>query len=103
VLILGSGNIVHNLRLIRWEDDADAYDWAGEFDAWVEQRLVDGDIEALADYRRRGPSARLAAPTPDHYLPLLYAAAVRGDSEALEFTHTGLEMGSVSMRCMLVG
>jgi len=103
VLIVGSGNIVHNLSAIRWQAGAPAYDWAQEFDSWVAQRLLDGDVDALAGYESLGRIAHLAAPTNDHYLPLLYAAGLRRDDEPLSFEYEGLEMGSLSMRTAVIG
>lgn len=103
VLIVGSGNIVHNLGAIRWQTGAAAYDWAEEFDSWVAERLVDGDVAALADYESLGRIAHLAAPTNDHYLPLLYAAGLRREAERLSFEYQGLEMGSLSMRTVVIG
>lgn len=103
VMVVGSGNIVHNLYEVVWEEDASPFDWAVEFDEWVAGRLDARDVEALADYESLGDLARLAAPTNDHYLPLLYAAALRDEDEPLTFTHTGVDFGSVSMRCLRIG
>ena len=75
VLIVGSGNVVHNLRATRRDAPASqAYDWAREFDAWVQGHLQRGELDALVDFQRQGDVARLAHPTHEHYLPLLYAA-----------------------------
>jgi 4,5-DOPA dioxygenase extradiol len=103
VLIIGSGNVVHNLRAVRWDDGADPYPWATEFDDWVCDRLVARDDDALVDYEQLGYVAALAVPTNEHYLPLLYAAALRRDDDALAFTHSGVDLGSVSMRCARIG
>lgn len=103
VLIIGSGNIVHNLLAVRWEDGAEPYPWAVEFDAWVRDRLLAGDDGALIGYESLGRVASLAHPTSEHYLPLLYAAALRRDGEQVSFFHEGLEMGSVSMRGVRIG
>jgi 4,5-DOPA dioxygenase extradiol len=103
VLIVGSGNIVHNLPAIVWADEAPPYPWALAFDAWVRDRLLDGDDEALCSYEALGGLADDAVPTNEHYLPLLYAAALRRDGEGVSFTHEGIEMGSVSMRCARIG
>jgi 4,5-DOPA dioxygenase extradiol len=103
VLIVGSGNIVHNLRAVRWDEGAEAYPWAIEFDEFVRDRLEARDDEALIDYEQLGDVATLAVPTNEHYLPLLYAAALRRDGETLAFTHVGVDMGSVSMRCVRFG
>ncbi|MDO8963492.1 MAG: 4,5-DOPA dioxygenase extradiol [Coriobacteriia bacterium] len=103
VLVVGSGNLVHNLHLVRWEEHAEPYDWAVEFDRWARDRLLDGDDAALVDYESAGPIAELAVPTNDHYLPLLYATALRREGEPLSFTYEGIEMGSVSMRGVRIG
>ena len=102
VLVLGSGNVVHNLRAIDWSNPESGYDWAVEFDVWVRDRLVERDSELLAAYRDAGRSAQLSVPTPDHYLPLLAAAgAAGGDSAA--FVYEGMELGGLSMRCVRWG
>ena len=103
VLILGSGNIVHNLGRIDWRQEHTGYTWAVEFDEWARDRISAGDLEALQDYEKRGPQASLAVPTDDHYLPLLYAMAVREGDEPITFTYAGMELGSISMRCVRVG
>jgi 4,5-DOPA dioxygenase extradiol len=101
VLVLGSGNIVHNLRLVRWEDNAD--DWAVQFDAKVAQRIEQQDDDALIGYRALGPGAALAVPTDEHYLPLLYALALRDPGEAVRFFAEGVTLGSISMRSVQIG
>lgn len=101
VLVLGSGNVVHNLRLIRWEDSA--YDWATEFDAKVARRIEQQDDAALVDYRSLGPGAALAVPTDEHYLPLLYVLAQRDPGDAVQFFAEGVTLGSISMRSLRVG
>jgi len=103
VLVVGSGNIVHSFAGISWEPDAPARPWAEEFDAWVADALVRGDRDALVGYETAGSMARLSVPTNDHYLPLMYAAAMRDDDDPITFTHTGIEMGSMSMRCVRFG
>ncbi|HEY5517423.1 MAG TPA: 4,5-DOPA dioxygenase extradiol [Coriobacteriia bacterium] len=103
VLVIGSGNIVHNLRAVYWGDDREPYPWAVEFDEWVRDRLEAGDDEALVDYEQLGSVAALAVPTNEHYLPLLYASSLRREDDALAFTHTGIDLGSVSMRCVQFG
>jgi 4,5-DOPA dioxygenase extradiol len=103
VLILGSGNIVHNLRAIDWSAKSSGWDWAVAFDEWARDRILAGDVAALADYRELGDVARLAVPTNDHYLPLLWAVALRQPEEPLSFPYEGMEMGSLSMRCVRVG
>ncbi|CAI8753752.1 4,5-DOPA-extradiol-dioxygenase [Methylocaldum szegediense] len=97
VLIMGSGNTVHNLRTVNWDPDAPAYDWALRFDERVRDCLVNGDYNALIDYERLTPDAKLAVPTPDHYLPLLYILGARRPGDDLQFITEGIELGSISM------
>ena len=103
VLVVGSGNIVHSFAGISWEPDAPARPWAEEFDAWIADAIDRRDNAALVDYESAGAMARLSVPTNDHYLPLLYAAAMAAEDDAVSFTHTGIEMGSMSMRCVRFG
>lgn len=103
ILVLGSGNVVHNLGRLNWNaPDAPAYDWAQEFDAFVADRLEAGDHQALIAYRSLGAVADLAHPTNDHYLPLLYTVGTAGDGDVLDRIHSGLEMGSISMRSFML-
>jgi 4,5-DOPA dioxygenase extradiol len=102
VLIVGSGNIVHNLRIIDWDDDAPVAAWAAEFDAWVAGCVEERRHDDLIAYLEH-PLGRRAAPTPDHYLPLLYALAVQGEEDDVRTVHEGIQNGTVSMRCLQVG
>jgi len=100
VLILGSGNIVHNLRRISWdESDPSIQSWALEFDHWAKDRLEQGDFAGLASYTSLGETAKLAVPTNDHYLPMLYTLGALLPGEAIRFTHESFQNGSISMRC----
>ena len=103
VLVIGSGNVVHNLRAVRRTIGAEPYPWAIEFDEWVRDSIQAHDDEGLLDYEQLGYVAALAVPTNEHYLPLLYAVALRREGDALAFTHTGIDLGSVSMRCVRIG
>lgn len=100
VLIIGSGNIVHNLRrLSPQENDPKHMDWAVEFDDWAGQRLAGNDHSALIHYDQQGTVARLAVPTNDHYLPMLYTLGALHEDEHIRFTHESFQHGSISMRC----
>jgi 4,5-DOPA dioxygenase extradiol len=99
VLIVGSGNIVHNLGRIAW--GGAAYPWATEFDAWVGARLEEGDADALCDISRGGEAARLSCPTLEHYSPLVYAMGAAGAGARAVFPYLGMEHGSLSMRCVV--
>jgi 4,5-DOPA dioxygenase extradiol len=101
VLILGSGNIVHNLGLMRL--DGEPYPWAEAFDVWARDQVLGGAHGALIDYQQCGPSAHLAVPTNEHYLPLLYVLAVQRDGEDVAFLCEQVVYGSVSMRALLIG
>ncbi len=103
VLVVGSGNIVHSFAGVRWEPGASPHAWAEEFDAWVADALVRRDGPALVGYESAGTSARLSVPTADHYLPLLYAAAMSTADDLVTFPFAGIEMASMSMRCVRFG
>ncbi len=101
VLIVGSGNAVHNLGLVAWQDVA--YDWALEFDDKIKQLILSGDHRALVRYDQLGRAARLAVPTNEHYLPLLYALAVQDRDDHVSFFADKVTMGSISMRSLRIG
>lgn len=103
VLIIGSGNIVHNLRRLTWADDTPPYDWAQRFSDWVRSHLLAGNHRQLINYLAEGEDARLSVPTPDHYLPLLYVIAQQQAGEAVGFPVEGIEMGAIDMRAVVVG
>lgn len=104
VLIIGSGNIVHNLGILDFGNmDAEPYGWAQEFDEKAKKALVSGNDNALIRFESMGPSSTLAVPTPDHYLPMIYAIALRQKSEPLTFTYEGFHHASISMRCFQIG
>jgi len=101
VLILGSGNIVHNLRLFQFHAAA-PLDWAVQFDDEIRTRLAAHEHGALTAYPLLGENARLAIPTPEHFLPLLYVIAVQDDNEPLSFFNR-VVMSSISMTSVIVG
>lgn len=104
VLIVGSGNIVHNLRATRREAlPNQAYDWAVEFDGKIAAQMDKGDLAGLADFQKLGPLAQLAHPTHDHFLPLLYAAGAVDAKEPLRFFNNGYQSASISMRSAVWG
>jgi hypothetical protein len=103
ILIIGSGNLVHNLGLIDFDTDAKPYDWAVKFDENVKRHLLNRNHEALLNYLEIGQEARYAVPTLDHYLPMIYAIALQLKDEALKFIHEGFQNGSVSMRAFRIG
>ena len=104
VLVVGSGNIVHNLRLADFADMDAAPDPRGvAFDAAIKEALSAGDLGTLIGYEGLGAPARYAVPTPDHYFPMLYAAALREEGEALSFPCEIFQNRSVSMRSFAIG
>ncbi len=103
ILIIGSGNIVHNLRLIDWNMEVKAFDWAVHFDNIVKEHLVAGNHQPLIEYKKLGKEALLSVPTDDHYLPFLYAAALQDTDDELAFTYEGFQNASMSMRCLSFG
>jgi 4,5-DOPA dioxygenase extradiol len=104
VLIVGSGNIVHNLRATRFGAPSNqAYDWTVQFDTATATHMEKGDLAALADFQKMGQVAQLAHPTYDHYLPLLYAAGAADAKEPVKFFNTGYQAASISMRSAIWG
>jgi 4,5-DOPA dioxygenase extradiol len=103
ILIIGSGNIVHNLGLIDFDIDAKPFGWAMKFDEKIKQLLASGNHEQLLNYRGIGQEAVYAVPTLDHYLPLIYAIGLQKKGESLKFIHEGFQHGSVSMRAFQIG
>jgi 4,5-DOPA dioxygenase extradiol len=103
VLIIGSGNIVHNLRILDTDMHAQPADWAVEFDEWVKALLLRGEHGPLIRPYEHGRNVELAVPTNDHYLPMLYAIALRQEGESVRFIHEGFQHGTISMRCFRIG
>lgn len=104
VLIVGSGNVVHNLHTLAWgEHHPQPYDWAERFELIVRAALERGDDDALVAYERHGRDALLAVPTPEHYLPLLYVLGARRPGDAVRFPTAGCELGSISMLSAVLG
>ena len=101
VLIIGSGNMVHNLGRMQWSDGA--YDWAQEFDFWCRDQIQTGDFQPLVDYHKKGMVAQLSIPTAEHYLPLLYILGLKEESEPLCWFNEQVTMGSISMRSLMIG
>ena len=104
VLIVGSGNIVHNLRQMqRGAAGSQAYDWALEFDQTIGGYLQQGNLAALQNFQKLGTLAKMAHPTHEHYLPLLYAAGAVDAKEPMRFFNTSFQGGSISMRSVVWG
>ena len=98
VLVVGSANLVHNLHAYAWGRHVpEPYDWAIRFEETAKKLLLAGDDQPLVDYESLGRDALLSAPTPDHYLPLLYVIGTRRRDDAVTFPVEGIDGGSVSM------
>jgi len=102
VLIIGSGNIVHNLRMAQFGPNPTPYDWALEFDAFVKDRIDAGIHTDLIQYQKQGRAAQLSIPTPEHYLPLLYILGLQEESECAEFFNEEMAFASGSMRSLII-
>ena len=104
VLIVGSGNLVHNLRTYAWGGHLqDPYDWAIRFEDVAKELILSGAHKMLVDYEALGPDAALSIPTPDHYLPLLYVLGAAQEREAVRFPVEGVDGGSISMLAVQIG
>jgi 4,5-DOPA dioxygenase extradiol len=101
VLIVGSGNIVHNLGMIVREDNA--YDWAVEFDETMKRLILSGSHDAIVHYPDLGRAARLSVPTNEHFLPLLYVLALQDKDDGVRFFADRVTLGSISMRSLWIG
>jgi 4,5-DOPA dioxygenase extradiol len=106
ILIIGSGNMVHNLRMVDWANfDKDNYgfDWAIEAREKINKNIIDGDFANLINYQKQGKAFDLAIPTPDHFLPLLYTLGLKNESENIQLFNDKLLAGSLSMTSVKIG
>ena len=104
VLIIGSGNIVHNLHTYAWGNPkTHSFDWAVRFEKNARELLLKGDDTLLIAYEKLGRDAMLSIPTPEHYLPLLYVLGLRKKNERISFPVQGIDGGSVSMLTIQIG
>lgn len=104
VLIMGSGNLVHNLHTYAWgQQSPEPFDWAVSFETTAKGLMFNGDFEPLIDYENLGRDALLSIPTPEHYLPLLYVLGTRRPGEPITFPVSGVDGGSISMLAVQVG
>lgn len=105
VLIIGSGNIVHNLRLVdfyNFDKDNYGYDWAIEAHDTINKHLLEGNYKPLFHYEKQGKAVQLAIPTPDHYLPLLYTLGLQQKGESIELFNDKMVAGSLSMTSLKI-
>lgn len=106
VLIIGSGNMVHNLRMVAWDklnEPEFGYDWAQEINQVFKEKIVAGDAQSLIQYERLGSAAKLAIPTPDHYYPLLYTLGLQDKTDAIDFFNDKAVGGSLTMTSVRIG
>jgi 4,5-DOPA dioxygenase extradiol len=104
VLIVGSGNLIHNLHAYAWGDQTrEPFDWALRFEQTARDLMLAGDHDPLIYYESMGKDALLSAPTPDHYLPLLYVLATQQEGDSVSFPMEGFDGGSISMTAVRIG
>jgi 4,5-DOPA dioxygenase extradiol len=103
VLILGSGNMVHNLGMVDWERPEGGYDWAEEINMRFKESIVQHNDESLINFSSFGRASTLAIPTVEHYLPMLYILSLREGDEAVRFFNDKSVMGSLSMTSFVIG
>ena len=104
VLVIGSGNLVHNLHTYAWgKHDVEPFRWALRFEEKARELIMSDNHEPLIDYESLGKNALLSAPTPDHYLPLLYILGAKRDGENVAFPVEGFDGGSISMLSVKIG
>jgi len=106
VLIIGSGNMVHNLRMIAWDklnENNYGYDWAIEMNSIFKDKIASGDFKSLIAYEKLGTAAQLAIPTPDHYFPLLYNLGLQDSADSISFFNDKSVGGSLTMTSVKIG
>jgi 4,5-DOPA dioxygenase extradiol len=103
VLIMGSGNMVHNLRILNWQLTDKGYDWAIEMNDTLKSLISTNNHSALINYEGLGQAAKMSIPTPEHYLPLLYILGLKEEKEKVGFFNDKTLMGSISMTSIKVG
>ena len=105
ILIVGSGNVVHNLRMVHWQklNEAYGYDWAIEANERIKGWILEGNHQPLIDYSQQGKAFQLAIPTPEHFLPLLYALSLQGKGEEISLFNDEPLGGSLTMTSVKIG
>lgn len=106
VLIIGSGNVIHNLRLVAWDKlngDPFAFDWAKEAITAIKSFIMEGDHKSLINFKKQGKAFELAIPTPEHYLPLIYALALQEKNEMVTIFNDKPVGGSLDMTSIKIG
>ena len=103
ILIIGSGNMVHNLRALDWGRANTGYDWALEANEKFKQLIMQNDHQQLTGYKKLGSAVQMAVPTPEHFLPLLYALALKSEKDEISFFNDKPVMGSLTMTSLQIG
>lgn len=103
VLIIGSGNMVHNLGILDWRNPDSGFDWAIEMNEKFKSAIENGDNQALIQYEKFGSAAKLAIPSIDHYFPLLYIMALKEKNDKISFFNDKATMGSITMTSVKIG
>jgi len=106
VLVIGSGNMVHNLRMVAWDklgENEYGFDWAIEMNTLFKEKIGNRDFQSLIDYEKLGSAAKLAIPTPDHYYPLIYTLGLQDNKDDIAFFNDKLVGGSLNMTSVKFG
>ena len=106
VLIMGSGNLVHNLRMVAWDrlnEPGFGFDWAKQINNKFKELILDGDFNRMIKYESLGKEALLAIPTPEHYLPVLYSLALKGKNDTISFFNDKAVGGALTMTSLKIG
>jgi len=103
ILIIGSGNIVHNLGIIDWQNQDQGFDWAIEANSKMKSYITNGDFAPLINYSAQGKAFQLSIPTPEHYLPLLYALGLKEEKDTITLFNDKTIMGSIAMTSVMIG
>lgn len=100
VLIIGSGNIAHNLMKLNWNTDADPFSWAVDFENSIKSALINNKHEDIINYEKFGQSAKLSVPTDEHFIPLIYLVAMQQEDEKAQIIYEGFQNATMSMTCV---
>ena len=104
ILIIGSGDIVHNLRAASFEDVyGEGYEWAREFDKEIKEALLNDDHDKIINYKNLGEIAKLSVPSEEHYAPIVYVAGLKEEGDKVDIFHESIQNQSVSMMCVKIG
>jgi 4,5-DOPA dioxygenase extradiol len=103
VLIIGSGNLIHNLRQISWQENTQAFDWAKEIDQRVKTAIEERDDGFFLEKWPKDPQFKLAHPSIEHYLPMIYTLGLRDEKDQCKTLFEEIHHGSIAMRCLSWG